>query len=67
MPKDKSHDTNRMSKVVLNSPEPLTWAPNQYTPEELDENKSKMYGKYAEGLDDYRAAQAEHEKGSRGL
>jgi hypothetical protein len=34
--------------------------------DELDENKSKMFGKYAEGLDDYRAAQAEHEKGSRG-
>jgi hypothetical protein len=56
-----------MSKVVLNKPEPLTWAPNQYTPEDLDEHKSKMYGKYAEEIDDYRAAQAEHEKESRGM
>jgi len=67
MPKDKSHDTNRMSKVVLNKPEPLTWAPNQYTPEDLDEHKSKLFGKYAEEIDDYRAAQAEHEKESRGM
>lgn len=67
MSKDKSNDSSRMSKVVLNTPEPLTWAPNQYTPKELDEHKSKLFGKYAEGLDDYRAAQAEHEKGSRGM
>jgi hypothetical protein len=53
-------------KQVLNTPEPLTWASNQMSKDELDENKSKMFGKYAEGLDDYRAAQAEHEKGSRG-
>jgi hypothetical protein len=67
MAKDKSKDTNRMSKVVLNAPEPLTWAPNQYTPKELDEHKAKMFGKYAEGLDDYRAAQAKHENEARGL
>lgn len=68
MAKDKSHDTARMSKVVLNKPEPLTWAPNQFTKDEIFENRAKMFGKYGgQEYDDYKAAQAEHEKGSRGL
>jgi hypothetical protein len=66
MAKNQSRNPARVMKQVLNTPEPLTWASNQMSKDELDENKSKMFGKYAEGLDDYRAAQAEHEKGSRG-
>lgn len=66
MAKDQSKNPNRMSKIVLNTPEPLTWAKNQMSKDDQDESQSKMYGKYAEGLEDYRAAQEEHEKGSRG-
>jgi hypothetical protein len=66
MAKNQSRNPARVMKQVLNTPEPLTWASNQMSKDELDENKSKMFGKYAEGLDDYRAAQAEHEKNSRG-
>ena len=66
MAKNQSRNPARVMKQVLNTPEPLTWASNQMSKDDLDENKSKMFGKYAEGLDDYRAAQAEHEKNSRG-
>jgi hypothetical protein len=63
MAKDRSGDKRRAPKIV--------WQKDAVTKSELlannDESQSKMYGKYAEGLDDYRAAQAEHEKGSRGL
>ena len=66
MAKNQARNPARVMKQVLNTPEPLTWASNQMSNDDLDENKSKMFGKYAEGLDDYRAAQAEHEKNSRG-
>lgn len=66
MAKNQSRNPSRVMKQVLNTPEPLTWASNQMSKDDSDENKSKMFGKYAEGLDEYRAAQAEHEKNSRG-
>jgi hypothetical protein len=65
MAKDQSRNPARVMKQVLNTPEPLTWASNQMSKDDFDEHQSKMFGKYGGELEDYRAAQEEHERQSR--
>lgn len=65
MAKRRENNPNRQMKQVLNTPEPLTWAANQMSKDDYDEHQSKMFGKYAGTYDEYRAAQAEHDRQAR--